>query len=267
MFSSLARLFSSSTINPLTEDNDRDNLSKHYRNSIADDSEGSKPLPPTPYGMSGRTASFPSTVTLDRIRNGPSHVSWITGTNSPSLGSDDSPSVSPSPSRPILRNIVSSDGSSYTPRVPVQPESIDGRPILCDGIWHIPSSMANAVLGTGLTNAPEANGGASHCIRDGRMSSDSGSLHLQSVYLSDTDSNSILSSLGGAAGGIPGGSRPLSPIDEGPSQNQSPSDSVKKDEKNGEYILLKLKYTSSIAWSRRSYRPFRNTRPSANSCF
>ena len=60
------------------------------------------------------------------------------------------------------------------------------------------------------------------------MSADSGSLHLQSVYLSDVDSNSVISA-SGIAGvvGMQGGSRPLSPIDESAnSQGPSPKEST-----------------------------------------
>ncbi|KAI0686324.1 hypothetical protein BC835DRAFT_461114 [Cytidiella melzeri] len=227
MFSSLSRLFSASTTArfsgeppPSTDNSAKDapagaTIHVHPNTDGTDRWDSSKPLPLPPTHTLNRTPSYPSSLTLDRTRNGPSHVSWITGTNSPSMTSGGSPSVSPSPSRPFLKSTASIESDNVNGS---QAQiDVNGAPVLRDGIWRIPYTMANAVLGSG-GNVDRASY---------RMSSDSGSLHLQSVYLSDADTNSILSSVGaGGAGGVPGGSRPLSPIDEtAQSQNQSPSDS------------------------------------------
>ncbi|KAI0340461.1 hypothetical protein BDW22DRAFT_428588 [Trametopsis cervina] len=185
---------------------------------------GTKPLPLQPHSLA-RTASFPSSLTLDRARNGPSHVSWITGTNTPSATGSGSPSLAPSPIRPFTRSNASLDGSTgRSPNTAPSQIDINGTPILRDGIWRFPPAVANAVLGPGGGGGTD--GSSSYRISGGRMSSDGGSVHLQSVYLSDTDTNSLVSSAGEAAGGgVLGGttSRPLSRIDE---SGQSPNESV-----------------------------------------
>ncbi|KAI0089674.1 hypothetical protein BDY19DRAFT_943705 [Irpex rosettiformis] len=208
------------------------------------DLDNSKALPlPPPLNTShplSRSTSFGSSLTLDKFRTtGPSHVSWRTPTpsasNSSVNGTGGSPSVTPSPSRPNFQSTTSLNGSTPS-RPEIHLDDPTNTPVLRDGIWRIPSSMANAVLGTGAPPSPVGNESGAGTPGSRRMSADSGSLHLQSIYLSDTDSNSVLDSMGvtsesnggsavvqGGEGGVPS---KLSPIAEsGSSPNESPENS------------------------------------------
>lgn len=198
----------------------------------------SKPLPPPPVPLHqlSRSTSFGSAHTLEKFRTtGPSHVSWRTPTPSASAtsvsGTGGSPSVTPSPSRPNFQSTTSLD-VVYT-RAEPQVEDPTNTPTLKDGIWRIPPSVANAVLGTGTPPSPVGTGSGAATPGSRRLSGDSVSLHLQSIYLSDTDSTQDVIGGGSDSNGarssqILDGRLPskLSPIAEsGSSPNESADNS------------------------------------------
>lgn len=215
MFSSLSRLFLSSSQPPADNPEQSGSSSSHdpapFRERTTSASTDTRAYPDfyahgtkggsTPI-LSGKTAIH----ALERTRTGPSQVSWITSTTTaspsqtPTRSATASPSpsqslsLSPRPSRPILRS------QSTNQSLNTEDSNNDRTPTFANGLWRIPPSSV-------------------------RMSADSGSLNLQSVYLSDVDSASVISlpvsvNAGGAGNGG-ATSRPLSPIDEGGSPGQS----------------------------------------------